>query len=675
MSPTIKSSFIKRAAAWAIAALVLAGLASCGGGGGASDGSVPADTSITLVEPQSAVASVFSAQVTTAPDDGATVSGTVTLEVKGANIANVELLPADGYLPRYAVFIVSDDKTSATATFDTTKFPDGALVVRISAFDTPAGSATATEIIAMPARTWNIKNGAKPPPGTFSAQLSAAPADGTSISGTVAIEVTGSNIRNVELLPSQGNIPILATFTVSADRTRASLLLDTTTLSDGAMAVRISAFDAPAGMPANEIVAMPARTWIIKNKAVPGTFSAQVTAAPADGATVSGKVHLEVTGTGIENVELLPSMGYVPIFATFSVSADKTKATLDFDTTRLSNGTLAVRISAFNVPARTPGASEIVAMPTRSWNIKNTTWSIVDLGTLGGSASTATHINDSGDVVGYSNIGSGSEHAFLYRNGAMIDLGTMGGEYSHAKAINNTGGIIGYSALANGSTVPFLYQGGVMAEIGALTSNSPRSTAYDINDAGDIVATEDYKPFLYTRDGVLASLAYLRDFYYVGGLLINNTGQIAITDGLGKYISAYLFTGSSLVKLALPTTYPFPYHYSYGMNNLGDVVGVSSGHAFLYSKGTIYDLSAQLGAGYSQATGINDSGMIVGAGDYPFLYKNGAIIDLNSLADVKAAGWKLEEILGINSSGQIAGTGINKDGQRRAFLLTPPVAP
>jgi probable HAF family extracellular repeat protein len=628
-----------------------------------------------LVEPQSAVASVFSAQVTIAPDDGATVSGTVTLEVTGSNIANVELLPADGYLPRYAVFTVSDDKTSATAKLDTTKFPDGALVARISAFDTPAGSSTATEIIAMPARTWNIQNGAKPSPGTFSAQLSAAPADGATISGTVVIEVTGSNIQNVELLPSQGYVPILATFTVSADRTRATLVLDTTTLSDGAMAVRISAFDAPAGMPANEIVAMPARTWVIKNKAVPATFSAQVTVAPADGATISGKVHLEVTGTGIENVELLPSMGYVPIFATFSVSADKTKATLDFDTTRLSNGTLAVRISAFDVPARTPGASEIVAMATRSWNIRNTAWSIVDLGALGGAASTAAHINDAGDVVGYSNIGSGSEHAFLYRSSAMIDLGTLGGAYSHANAINNAGRIIGYSALADGSTVPFLYQGGAMAEIGALTSTSSRSAVYDINDGGDIVATEDYKPYLYTRDGVLASLGYLRNFSYVWGLLINNTGQIAITDGLGKYVSAYLFTGSSLVKLALPTTYPFPYHYAYGMNNLGDVVGVSSGHAFLYSKGTIYDLSAQLGVEYSCATGINDSGLIVGVGNYPFLYKNGAIIDLNSLAEVKAAGWKLDEIIGINSSGQIAGTGVNKAGQRRAFVLTPPAAP
>jgi hypothetical protein len=45
-------------------------------------------------------------------------------------------------------------------------------------------------------------------------------------------------------------------------------------------------------------------------------------------------------------------------------------AWLDFDTRRLSEGRLDVRISAFNMPPNYPGASEIVAMPPRAWNLR-----------------------------------------------------------------------------------------------------------------------------------------------------------------------------------------------------------------------------------------------------------------------------------------------------------------
>src|SRR5213593_1620205 len=53
------------------------------------------------------------------------------------------------------------------------------------------------------------------------------------------------------------------------------------------------------------------------------------------------------------------------------------------------------------------------------------TYSVVDLGTLGGDSSDATGINGSGQVVGSSTTAGGATHGFLYMNGAMTDLGTM----------------------------------------------------------------------------------------------------------------------------------------------------------------------------------------------------------------------------------------------------------
>lgn len=99
-------------------------------------------------------------------------------------------------------------------------------------------------------------------------------------------------------------------------------------------------------------------------------FAARVTMAPPPGAFVSGIVRLEVRGRGMVNVELLPASGYTPKLGVFNVSPDGELAWLDFDTRRLSEGRLDVRISAFNVPPNYPGASEIVAMPPRVWNLR-----------------------------------------------------------------------------------------------------------------------------------------------------------------------------------------------------------------------------------------------------------------------------------------------------------------
>lgn len=122
-------------------------LSSCGGGGGGSDAGGG------VITPQ------FNAQVSNAPADGATISGTVRLEVTGTEIENVELLPQSGYTPKYAIFTVSGDKTKATVDFDTTKLSNGILTVRISAFNAASG-----EIIAMTARNWNIDNDQNPVP-------------------------------------------------------------------------------------------------------------------------------------------------------------------------------------------------------------------------------------------------------------------------------------------------------------------------------------------------------------------------------------------------------------------------------------------------------------------------------------------------------------------------------
>lgn len=316
----------------------------------------------------------FFASLSMAPANGATLSGVVRLEVRGNEMANIELLPAGGDTPRLGVFNITGDRTLAWLDFDTTVLPNGPLSVRISAFNVPAGQPGATEIVAMPARTWTINNTAAQPPG-FSATVTAAPADNAVVSGITRLEIHGAGIANAELLPASGYAPRFGVFNVSTDRTMAWLDFDSRSLPDGITDVRISAFNLEQGQPGvAEIVAMPVRRWDLRNgTAASGTtpFIASVSIAPVHGAIVSGLMRLEVRGSGMRNVELLPTSGYTPRLGVFNVSFDQTFAWLDVDTTTLPNGILEARISAFNMPEGQPGATEIIAMPPRQWNVRH----------------------------------------------------------------------------------------------------------------------------------------------------------------------------------------------------------------------------------------------------------------------------------------------------------------
>jgi probable HAF family extracellular repeat protein len=72
---------------------------------------------------------------------------------------------------------------------------------------------------------------------------------------------------------------------------------------------------------------------------------------------------------------------------------------------------------------------------------------MIDLGTLGGSFSVATAVNNRGEVVGYSAVpGDASYHAFVWTAASgMVDLGTLGGDLSVARGVNDNGRIVGYA--------------------------------------------------------------------------------------------------------------------------------------------------------------------------------------------------------------------------------------
>jgi probable HAF family extracellular repeat protein len=167
-----------------------------------------------------------------------------------------------------------------------------------------------------------------------------------------------------------------------------------------------------------------------------------------------------------------------------------------------------------------------------------------DLHTLGGTVSGAYGINDAGQVVGESDLGDGSSHAFLW-DGSMHDLGTLGGTISAAYGINNAGQVVGYSYLPGDSSYhAFLWDDTANPKMRDLDSYWRYSEAYGINDAGQVVGRiymESWHAFLW--DAVNG----MRDLAMITGLPgasvatgINNNGDIICNSTVDGITHAYL---------------------------------------------------------------------------------------------------------------------------------------
>jgi probable HAF family extracellular repeat protein len=168
-------------------------------------------------------------------------------------------------------------------------------------------------------------------------------------------------------------------------------------------------------------------------------------------------------------------------------------------------GTQGSTATAVNASGQIAGYSYVSGPGDRSFRYSGGVMS--DLGTLGGSLgfSYAWAINDSGEVAGRANYGGGLNFtAYRYSGGVMSDLGTLGGNNSQAEGINNAGQVVGHSYVTGNSAYhAFRYSGGVMSDLGTLGGTN--STAFGINTAGKVVGGADN-----TGNGSFSRLPLLR---------------------------------------------------------------------------------------------------------------------------------------------------------------------
>lgn len=201
----------------------------------------------------------------------------------------------------------------------------------------------------------------------------------------------------------------------------------------------------------------------------------------------------------------------------------------------------------------------------------------VDLGTLGGPASTAYDMNGA-IVVGEADTLSGSSHAAAW-SGVITDLGTLGGRQSAALGINGAGTIVGWAETSSGAAHAALWPG-----IGTGATDLDPAGWFSLSQAEDVSDTG-----FVTGWGVVATTGAVHGF-------------------LGSATGGLVDIGS-----------PGGDTYGAAVNDAGSLVANTLLHPWLRSSaGAWLELNERIpmfsGITLLQAQDINDAGQITGWG-------------------------------------------------------------
>jgi probable HAF family extracellular repeat protein len=303
----------------------------------------------------------------------------------------------------------------------------------------------------------------------------------------------------------------------------------------------------------------------------------------------------------------------------------------------------------------------------RAENVHAFLWSaktgMQDLGTLGGTISYATAVNDHGTVVGYSFTAEGAEHAFLWTaETGMQDLGIPGDGFyngSIARSINNRGEISGQLANSSGAEASFYWS----ATTGFIVLAQGLSEGQGMNDLGALTGTELKGPVVqaylwYPSRGRLIGLGLLPGGIQSSGYDVNNLGNVAgyAVTGSGDIHAIYWNPTTGMLDLGVLSAGDFG--EAMAINDNDEVVGESfqttMGAAIYWSQSTgMVGLAALPGRVYTNAVGINNRGMIVGESGGEAVVWESYVSMPRALPTLPGGSFSFAQ--GLNNRGQVVG--------------------
>lgn len=351
---------------------------------------------------------------------------------------------------------------------------------------------------------------------------------------------------------------------------------------------------------------------------------------------------------------------------------------------------------------------------------------VTDLGALPGapgSSSAATWISDNGLIVGMSLngdidplIGSPSIFAVLWKNGRIINLGTLENGYeSAALSVNSAGQVVGRLASnnfsdansllgVNAQTRAFLWQNGAMQDIGTLPGGTDAMALF-INDRGQIVGQSYSANSVVTPAfGCAAPPLSLFGFFWDKGKMtdlgtlggsctfpysLNIRGEVVGQSNLQGDTTSHPFLWRPGEQMKDLGTLGGNYGFAEWLNDTGTVVGTATNQgdqaliAFQWKDGAMTNLGVLEGDACSAADAINSEGLVVGGSgfneaaffpactdtvEHAVMWDRGRMVDLNNFVP-PGDDLTLNEAFFVNDDDEIAGVGVDCNGNQHTFLL------
>lgn len=255
---------------------------------------------------------------------------------------------------------------------------------------------------------------------------------------------------------------------------------------------------------------------------------------------------------------------------------------------------------------------------------------------------------------------------------SVVDLGTLpGGTRSTATAINNLGQIAGTAVDATATQQIVVWRGGVISPIAAVAGAMPPSA---INDLGEVVSyTSSNDGIYWDPSGAASLLPPIPGGIYSPARGINNAGLIPGSSflplGLQGEGHAGLWNRTTFLRdlgqMNVVPSWAQPTAEARGVNDLGEVVGIASAadglgrRHFLWRNGTFTDLGPAGGFEPDRRMLINNCGLIAGNESdgvqaFPWAWQSGVRTPLPGLAgQVPAYGYHVH---GINNAGDLVGS-------------------